>query len=225
MKTRWYRLAVLALWLTAMSWLAIRKIIGDNEIKKIAEERVMAYEEEGWKFGFDMSLGNHFLRAISPNGEEVNGDALFEDSVVEETFLSLATLNTEGEKRDMFTSNLAQRVSEYFWYDWRCGSGSAINFDYMVEVELGSSVHKMWFPDESDAASPDGAIPSSGNRFLDAFDARGKHFWNNLLEVASFRTIAYQNGEEKEARTWRKIDDHGYIVPDCRWFAANRESR
>ncbi|MEI8372395.1 MAG: hypothetical protein WCJ35_06110 [Planctomycetota bacterium] len=27
MKTRWYRLAVLALWLTAMSWLAIRKIM------------------------------------------------------------------------------------------------------------------------------------------------------------------------------------------------------
>lgn len=83
---------------------AVRKILGEEEIERIVEERVSAYEAEGWKFGFDMSLANHFTRVVAPDGTTTDGTALFHAPSVERSLLELSTLNSVEEKQKMLSS-------------------------------------------------------------------------------------------------------------------------
>lgn len=82
-----------------------RRLLGDEEIRRIAEEKSLAYEAAGWKVGFDMSLANHFTRVVGPNGVEATGMALFHAPSVERALSELSTLNSEEEKQKMLSSS------------------------------------------------------------------------------------------------------------------------
>lgn len=74
-------------------------VLGD--IREVAERMFEQLLAEGWTFGFDLSVGNHFTRAVSPGGVETLGNALFPDPDVEEQFLRIANAMTEEEKIKM----------------------------------------------------------------------------------------------------------------------------
>lgn len=184
----------------------IREILGNEEIKRIVEERVASMEAEGWKFGYDMSLSNHFTRTISPDGKETGGDALFREPEVEESFLELSTLNSEEEKRNMRTSNLSNRLSLYFWEQWAVVSlkkGSVYDSDKLVEAEFTTTpTTRLWFAEEGKRLGPNGE-PNNGGRFLSAFDAKGYHLWDRLLEVRKLTVTAYsREGQIIDIRIW-----------------------
>lgn len=204
---------------------AVCEILGDEEIERIVEEQVAAYEAEGWKFGYDMSLANHFTRAISPDGKTTDGSALFNFGGVEEEFLALATLNSDEEKRDMRTSNLAARLESYFWYGWACSSHqfgfSDSNCDYLVEAAFvnGTPAARLWFA-HSERLGPNGE-PNNGYRFLSAFDARGYHLWPNLLEMTQLVIAAYnREGEKVAERIWKSDEDPGCGGASRPWMAS-----
>lgn len=204
---------------------AVREILGDEEIKRIVEEQVAAYEAEGWKFGYDMSLANHFTRAVSTNGTVTDGSALFPSPEVEESFLELSTLNTEEEKRNLRTSNLSNRMGSHFWYAWATSSHkfgfNDSRADYLVvaAIEGMDEPVRLWFSRDSKSPSADG-LPSNGYRFLSAFDVEGKYLWDNLLEVTTLTITAYEDGEAKAERVWRKAEDRGCGTPVYPWMAS-----
>jgi len=203
---------------------AVREVLGDEEIKRIVEEQVSAYEAEGWRFGFDMSLGNHFTRVVSPDGKTTDGSALFPSPEVEESFLELSTLNSEEEKRNMRTSNLSNRLGSHFWYNWGTNSDgtgkSMYDNDMLVEATFGngSEPERLWFA-HSDKLGPNGE-PNNGYRYLSAFDAQGHYLWDRLLEVKRLVITAYNREGQKVAdRVWVSDEDPGCGTPAYPWMA------
>lgn len=192
----------------------IIEVLGDEEMQRIAEEQSAAYEAVGWKFGYDMSVGNHFTRVISPNGEITNGPALFGAGKVEDIFLELATFNSEEEKREMRISNFSARLVQFFWYGWVIGKPGVgltnmYDHDMLVRAEFSDgSDQKLWFG-RIKPEGPNGE-PSQGSRFLSAFDAKGFHLWDRLLEVKRLTITAYgRDGQAVESRVWESGKDPG----------------
>ena len=55
-----------------------KAIIGTTRLQDVAESMSNGLRQQGWKLGVDMTLSNHFLQAVSPEGEvAATGFALF----------------------------------------------------------------------------------------------------------------------------------------------------
>lgn len=204
--------------------------VGDTELRRIADELGQKYLDEGYQVGFDMSLSNHFTRCVSPNGAQVDGAALFGSPKVEEEFLGLSTLNSDDEKREMRTSNLSNRLGQYFWYEWGTkagvGTSSMYDHDMLVEAEFDGEAEptRLWFA-HGEKLGPNGEA-NNGHRYLSAFDAQGHHLWNRLLEMEKMTIKAYsQDGQVVAQRVWESEKDPGCGTPAYPWMASAEGGR
>jgi hypothetical protein len=181
--------------------------LGDEEIKRLVEKRYTKLLEEGWRFGFDMNLTNHFTKTIAPDGTETQGNALCSDKKVEALFLALATANTEAEMLQMKTSEISSILSRYFWGSWAINDHLSDN-DFLVEAEFANGEsEKIWFAN-GERKGPNGE-ESKTSRFLCAFDNWDpkceQYLWPRLLELRQMIITAYEpkdGGEKVESREW-----------------------
>ncbi len=185
----------------------ILDLLGDEEIGRIVEKRYADLLESGWKFGFDMTVSNHFIRAYSPDGEETSGNALFGDKEIEEHFLCMANaMHEEGFSGLTWfrNSEISEVLGSYYWSQWAT-KGSFSNHDFLVEAwfEGEGEPTRLWFP-QGDYQGPNGE-PSNGCRFLSAWDHWNDqdYLWQRLIELDRMIVTAYTEGREVvESREW-----------------------
>jgi len=192
-------------------------LLGDEEIKRIVETRYAELVEAGWKFGFDMSVSNHFTRAYSPDGEETSGNALFGDKEDEEHFLRMANaMHEDGFKGRtwFYNSEISNVLGSYYWYQWAT-KGNFSNNDFLVEAwfEGEDEPTRLWFS-HGERQGPNDE-PSNGYRFLSAWDCweSQDYLWPRLVELRRMVVTAYTgDGEVVEGREWLATESNSPYV-------------